>query len=200
MALWLKRPAAESAPARQIMGERLTLRLGTMADWPEWLSLRQNSRDFLEPWEPAWTADALSKQGFQRRIRRQAEDWRDGKAVSLLSFRNDDGALLGGVGLSNIRRGVAQCATLGYWIGAPFARQGYTAEAAALILNLAFDELRLHRVEAACLPHNAASLALLKGLGFRREGLARSYLKIAGRWEDHVLHALLDTEWQAAER
>ncbi len=100
-------------------------------------------------------------------------------------------ALAGGVGLSNVRRGVAETASLGYWIGEPFARPGYMTAALPLVLDFAFARLRLHRVEAACLPSNVPSRALLLRTGFQQEGYARSYLLIDGKWQDHLLFAIL---------
>jgi [ribosomal protein S5]-alanine N-acetyltransferase len=99
--------------------------------------------------------------------------------------------MLGGVTLSNLRRGVAQSASLGYWIGESYKRQGYMTESLAAALNLAFVRLGLHRVEAACLPDNKASRALLLKCGFEEEGYAREYLRINGRWQDHLLFAIL---------
>jgi ribosomal-protein-alanine N-acetyltransferase len=99
--------------------------------------------------------------------------------------------MLGGVTLSNLRRGVAQSASLGYWIGENYKRQGYMTESIAAALNLAFVRLGLHRIEAACLPDNQASRALLLKCGFEEEGHAREYLRINGRWQDHLLFAIL---------
>jgi ribosomal-protein-alanine N-acetyltransferase len=76
-------------------------------------------------------------------------------------------------------------------MGKPFAHQGYMTGAVRLMLEVAFRHLALHRVEAACLPHNQASIALLTRCGFAQEGLARGYLKIAGAWRDHLLFARL---------
>ena len=98
---------------------------------------------------------------------------------------------MGALTLSNVRRGVAQTATLGYWMGKPFARQGYMTGAVKLMLDVAFRHLWLHRIEAACLPSNQASIGLLGKCGFAPEGLARGYLKIAGEWRDHLLFARL---------
>ena len=106
-------------------------------------------------------------------------------------MRRRDDALLGGITFSNVRRGVAQSASLGYWIGAPHAHQGYMTEALSAVLDFAFDHLALHRVEAACLPDNEASQGLLLKIGFQDEGYARQYLRINGRWQDHRLFALL---------
>jgi ribosomal-protein-alanine N-acetyltransferase len=95
------------------------------------------------------------------------------------------------VTLTNIRRGVAQAASVGYWIGGPFARRGYMTAAMKALMPFSFQGLRLHRVEAACIPTNAASIALLERSGFRREGHAREYLCINGAWQDHLLYARL---------
>ncbi len=105
--------------------------------------------------------------------------------------RETDRALVGAISLSNVRRGVAQTASVGYWIGAGFTRQGFASRALAAVATFGFDELRLYRIEAACMPSNAASLGVLARCGFRQEGLARRYLRINGAWEDHILHALL---------
>jgi ribosomal-protein-alanine N-acetyltransferase len=100
------------------------------------------------------------------------------------------GTLIGGIGITNIRRGVAQAGTLGYWMGAPFAGRGLMAEALASVLDYSFGALELHRIEAACLPSNERSRRLLESAGFAREGYAEKYLKIFGEWQDHLLFAL----------
>lgn len=160
-------------------------------DWEEWAALREVSRDFLTPWEPTWPADALSRTAFNRRLRRHAAEWRDDEAYSFLSFERISGRLVGGIGLSNVRRGVAQMGTMGYWVGRPYARRGYTTESVRLLLGFAFGQLGLHRVEAACIPTNVASQGVLEKAGFTREGYARSYLRIDGKWADHILYAVL---------
>ena len=104
--------------------------------------------------------------------------------------------MVGGIGLSNIRRGVAQTATLGYWVGEVYARRGYMSEATRLTLDFAFGQLGLHRIEAACLPTNAPSRGLLEKTGFQYEGYARGYLSIDGAWRDHVLYSILRDEWR----
>ena len=108
----------------------------------------------------------------------------------------DDDTLVGGIGLSNVRRGVSETASLGYWVGEPFARQGYMRAALPLVLDFSFDRLRLHRVEAACLPTNVPSRALLMRTGFHQEGYARQYLCIDGKWQDHLLFAMLSADWR----
>jgi len=175
-------------------GERIYLRAQRAKDWRSWSRLRLSSRDFLAPWEPTWPADALTRFAYRRRVKAQIAESRQGLGYTLHIFRHQDQALLGAITLGQIRRGVALTATLGYWIGEPFARQGYMAEAMELVMRFAFRELGLHRVEAACLPSNDASQALLKRLGFREEGLARGYLRIAGEWRDHLLFARLNDD------
>ena len=109
-------------------------------------------------------------------------------------FREADDVLLGGLTLSQVKRGVSQAATLGYWMGQPYAGQGWMARAVRASTAFAFATLRLHRVEAACLPSNEASIRLLTRTSFRQEGLARAYLRINGQWHDHLLFALLESD------
>ncbi len=183
-----------------LAGERVYLRPPVQRDWRAWSGLRAESRDFLVPWEPTWAYDALTRGAFRRRLKTYRAEMRQGVTYSFLIFRRVDDVLLGGITLSNLRRGVAQSATLGYWIGAPHARQGYMSEALAAVLEFAFTRLGLHRVEAACLPNNEASRRLLLKSGFREEGYARQYLRINGRWQDHQLFAVLREDVSAAAR
>lgn len=171
--------------------ERMTLRLPQHADWRAWAALRAESEAFLAPWEPVWSADHLSRRAFTNRVYWAQRAEAQGTALPLLMIRREDQALLGAITLDNIRRGPAQAGTLGYWVGAKFARQGYMREAIRAVVHHAFTQLDLSRIEAACLPENAASRAVLEGTGFKYEGVAQSYLQIAGRWRNHVLYANL---------
>jgi [ribosomal protein S5]-alanine N-acetyltransferase len=180
---------AEQLPS--IVGDGVTLRTPQMTDFSEWAALREASRDFLTPWEPTWPADDLSRGAFRRRIRRYAEDMRSDQGYAFLIFRNSDNTLVGGLTLANIRRGVAQAGSLGYWMGQPFTGQGYMTAAVRAVIPFAFTSLRLHRLEAACIPTNNASIRLLENTGFVREGYAREYLCINGVWQDHLLYARL---------
>lgn len=180
-----------SPPAIKIEGERVFIRPAVAKDWEAWASLREASREFLVPWEPTWPADSLTRTSFQRRVRRQAAEWREDEAYSFLMFERSSGHMVGGIGLSNVRRGVAQMATMGYWVGRPFARRGYTTEGARLLLGFGFGQLGLHRIEAACLPTNVPSMGVLEKAGFTKEGYARGYLRIDGKWADHVLYGVL---------
>jgi ribosomal-protein-alanine N-acetyltransferase len=180
---------SDSMPA--IAGDGVVLRTPQMSDCSEWIVLREASRDFLVPWEPTWPVDDLTRASFRRRIKRYSEDQRGDVAYAFFIFRQHDDALLGGLTLSNIRRGCAQAGSLGYWIGAEHARQGYMTAAVGAIVPFAFGTLKLHRVEAACIPANLASIRLLEKTGFTREGFARQYLCINGMWQDHLLFAKL---------
>lgn len=179
---------------RMVEGRGVQLRHPEMRDFEEWADLRGCSRAFLTPWEPSWAPDELSRDAYRRRLRRYFEDIRDGAAYPFLVFRTTDGRLVGGVTLSRVTRGVAQMASLGYWVGEPFRRQGHTGAAVRAVLGFAFAQIGLHRIEAACLAHNAASRGLLEGVGFTQEGVARRYLRIDGAWRDHVLYALLQDD------
>jgi ribosomal-protein-alanine N-acetyltransferase len=192
MALFRTVNFTESVPALE--GNGVVLRVPEMADFAEWVELRGKSRAFLAPWEPTWPADDLTRPAFRRRLRRYAEDVRSDQAYAFFVFRQSDNALVGGLTLANVRRGVAQAGSLGYWMGAPYARQGFMSEAVRSLIPFAFGPLRLHRLEAACIPTNAASIGLLENCGFQREGLARKYLCINGLWQDHFLFALLITD------
>lgn len=178
-------------PPVLLTGTRILLRPPARRDAEAWSVLRRQSQDFLQPWEPTWPSDGATHAAFHRRRTHILEDWAARSGYGFLIFRRDDGALLGGVTLSNLRRGVARTGSLGYWIGGPHARRGYMTEAVACVLDFAFGTLDLHRVEAACLPENESSRHLLLKSGFREEGLARGYLKINGRWQDHCTFAVL---------
>lgn len=180
---------SETMPA--ILGDGITLRMPQTSDHAEWAALREASRNFLTPWEPTWPSDDLTRGAFRRRLKRYTDDQRNDLAYALLIFRNEDSALVGGITLANIRRGVAQAGSIGYWVGEPFARKGYMTAAVRALIPFSFQTLRLHRLEAACIPGNAASVALLERTGFTREGYARSYLCINGVWQDHLLYARL---------
>jgi len=175
----------------RVEGQGVVLRPPRASDYQEWRDLRAGSRQFLQPWEPTWPADDLSRAAFRRRLAAYARDRELGAAYAFFVFRSADGALSGGITLSNVRRGVAQMGTIGYWCGQPFARQGLTLAAVRVISDFAFRTLGLHRLEAACIPENKPSRDLLLKAGFAEEGFAKAYLKINGVWRDHVLFGLV---------
>lgn len=171
--------------------ERLTLRPPQHADYRAWTALRHDSAAFLQPWEPTWANDHLTRKSFTSRVYWAQRSITGGTAVPLFLIRRADAMLLGAITLDNIRRGPAQAGTTGYWIGKPFARAGYMREAIAAVVHYAFTTLDLSRIEAGCLPENTPSRRLLESCGYKYEGVAQSYLQIAGRWRNHVLYANL---------
>jgi len=175
----------------QINTERLILRLPQHADFRAWSTLRYESQDFLTPWEPTWAPDHLSRKSFANRVYWSQRSANEGTALPLFLVRRSDQQLMGAITLDPIRRGPAQTATMGYWIGQQFAREGYMSEAILALIHYAFVSLDLSRIESACLPDNVPSRGALEKCGFKYEGVAQAYLQINGRWRTHVLYSCL---------
>lgn len=177
---------------------RLSLRFPLMDHYQQWRELRKQSRAFLVPWEASWPADDLSRGAFSYRLKHYRGNVRKDNAYPLLIFKADGNKeLVGGITVSNVRRGIAQTAQLGYWIGQPHANMGYMSEAVRAVADFCFDQLSLNRLEAACLINNGPSARVLEKCGFIQEGVARKYLKINGQWQDHLLFALLRDDCQS---
>lgn len=189
------RSALVSEETPVLRGQGLTLRVPSLNDYGQWAELRAISREHLRPWEPEWARDELSQATFRRRVRHYQKDLREENSYAFLIIDTQSNTLVGGVTLFNIRRGVTQSVSIGYWIGLPHTRQGYMTRAVCLAADFVFKTLHLHRLEAACLATNTGSIAVLRKNGFRHEGLARKYLKINGKWQDHILFALLDEDY-----
>lgn len=177
-----------------VSGKGVYLRHPVMADYASWAGLRDQSREFLTPWEPVWPLDDLTRPAFRRRLRRYSRELKEDSSYPFFLFRAEDDELLGSCILSNVRRGVAQSCSLGYWVGEEFAGKGLMSEAVRALIPFAFDRLGLHRVEAACLVVNEPSQKLLRRVGFTDEGTARKYLRINGEWQDHLLFAMLASD------
>ncbi|WP_075217007.1 GNAT family N-acetyltransferase [Mongoliimonas terrestris] len=181
--------------------DRVLLRPPVLADHVAWVALREESRLFLKPWEPVWAADDLTRSAFKRRVKLYHRAAREDLGYAFFLFRVDEPhVLLGGITLSNVRRGVIQSCSLGYWMGERYAGKGYMTEAVRTIITYVFHDLKLHRLEAASIPHNTRSIRLLEKAGFSREGFARRFLMIDGRWQDHILFALLSDDPRPAPR
>ena len=178
----------------EVHGQEVLLRHPAMGDYAAWAELRAMSRQHLTVWEPQWARDELSRSAFRRRLRQYQRELREDQGYAFLIFRHAGQVLIGGLSISNVRRGVAQAASVGYWIGAPYVGRGHMTDAVKAVLPFAFATLGLHRLEAACLPHNLPSTRVLEKAGFKREGVARRYLKINGVWQDHDLFALLQDD------
>lgn len=178
----------------KLSGDRVVLREPRGADFAKWAALRRESRAFLEPWEPEWPFDELSRASFRNRVARAASQRRMRLGLGFLIFERAAGQLAGGISVGNIRHGAAETGQIGYWMGERFSGQGLMTEAVRMVAAHAFDALRLHRLEAACIPGNRRSERVLEKAGFRREGVMRSYLRINGVWQDHTLYAMISGE------
>lgn len=183
-----------------LLHEPVSLRRLTPGDYAAWAQLRGDSRTHLTAWEQEWSADDLSRSAFRRRLRFYERQARASTGLSLAIFSSDETAMVGGLSLTNIRFGAVRSGVLGYWIGAPFTKKGYGRAAVEAILRHSFHTLDLNRVEAACQPENAASKKLLERCGFAREGLARDYLRINGRWLDHEIFAITARQYSDGQR
>ena len=181
---------------KKLTGKRVFLRPPKRRDALKWQKLRMSSKSFLVPWEPSWDASSCTRRAYLRYFKNSNYLANMDKAYSFLIFKTDDKALLGGINIGNVRRGVSQSASLGYWIGEKHSRNGYMKEALKLLIPSAFVDLRLNRIEAATLEENIASRNLLKKIGFKKEGVLRKYLKINGNWRDHILYGLLESDFK----
>ena len=179
---------------KKLTGERVFLRPPKRRDALKWQKLRMSSKSFLVPWEPSWDASSCTRRAYLRYFKNSNYLANMDRAYSFLIFKTDDKTLLGGINIGNVRRGVSQSASLGYWIGEKYSRNGYMKEALKLLIPSLFVDLRLNRIEAATLEENIASKNLLKKIGFKKEGVLRKYLKINGTWRDHILYGLLEND------
>ena len=175
-----------------VKGRGVILRPPRASDYDAWSSLRQASHAYLQPWEPLWPEDDLTRAAFKRRLAIYAREMEAGNAWPFFIFADADQSLVGAITLSNVRRGVAEAGTLGYWIGQRQAGRGHATAAVRAMVSYAFDDPKLHRVEAACVPANLASRRVLEKSGFALEGQARAYLKINGDWADHLLFGVVN--------
>ena len=171
---------------------QLMLRTPVLADYEQWRDQRENSRKYLAPFEPTWGETELAPSSFKERVRRAERDAMQEAAFAFFIHDNSgaDPRLVGGINLSDVRRRVAQSVNIGYWMGETNANKGTMTKALGIALPFIFDQLQLHRANAACLVHNKRSIRVLEKNGFVQEGRAEGYLKINGKWQDHLLFGL----------
>lgn len=178
----------------QVPGSSMTLRPPANSDFEKWVTVRRESEAFLRPWEPLWPRDDLSEIGYQRRMKAYNQQRLNGWGRTYFLFSENEERLIGGISLTRITYRGAKSATLGYWMSVNDAGKGNMKKAVPALLTYAYKQLGLNRIEAACLPHNDRSIALLTGCGFQTEGFAREYLEINGIAEDHVLFSKLKAD------
>jgi ribosomal-protein-alanine N-acetyltransferase len=187
----------------RLEGERVVLRAPRATDVPQARRLLRRNAEHLRPWSPVPPAgeDPSSLTEISKAILRQRREWKRGDSfIFYVTDLHNDEAIIGRVALTGVTRGAFQNAYLGYFIDVDQQRRGLTTEAVALATRFAFDDAQLHRVQAAVMPNNDASLRVLEKVAFRREGVAERYLQIAGQWETHVLFAVTAEEWAARGR
>jgi ribosomal-protein-alanine N-acetyltransferase len=169
-------------------------------DFAAWREVRLASREWLEPWEPRpdpGSADPVTDvDAFRARCSAWERQRQFDNAYGFGLFLNADDCLLGEVSLGTVHRGPFQSATIGYWVDRRHAGNGYVPEGVALIIQFGFEELGLHRLEAAIVPRNGPSRRVAAKLGLREEGIAERFLQIDGVYEDHVRYAITAEEWQ----
>jgi ribosomal-protein-alanine N-acetyltransferase len=183
----MPRPPADTL----ITTRRLVLAPARRADYADWAALRSASRAYLEPWEPIWPYDALTRKDWNRRLSAWTGAWKAGTAYVFLIRRIGDHTLLGGLSFTQVRPWPSESASLGYWQGAIHQGRGYMREAVSAACDWAFHRLALARIEAGVVPGNERSRRVLEGAGFAEEGRAAAYLEIAGTRRDHILFGLV---------
>lgn len=197
----IRRPDAVQIPIQTVfLGNRVALRAPKPSDAKRLVEIQFDSQDFFSPWIPTPTQEIFDVSATRQRIVQERRDFRADRAYKMVFTLGPNGPIIGRVSLSQVFRGVFQNAYIGYFIDVRYKRQGLTSEAVRLALDTAFGPLRLHRIQAAIMPYNEASLALARSVGFRLEGTAERYLQIAGRWQDHCIFAITAEEWRKGEK
>jgi len=191
---------APSTPVRslELAGRRVRLATLVESDFPAWLDVRNRCRDWLIPWEPRSKGapqPAEDHASFTARCAMRERERQLGSGFGFGIFY--DGRFAGEVTLSSILRGPFQNGSIGYWIDKDFAGEGLVPESVVVMLQFAFETLRLHRIEVAIIPRNTASRRVVEKLNLRNEGVALGFLEINGEWEDHVRYAMTSEEWSA---
>ena len=174
--------------------ERCFLRLPEINDYTSWVNIRKANEKFLARWEPERDKNFYSLRLFKARVKWSIVNFKKKKIIHAFVFNREGNILIGAITLDNIRHGASHSCSIGYWIGEKYARHGFMSEVLKSVIFFAFNKFDLSRIEAATLPENAASRALLEKLGFKYEGVAQSYLKIAGRWRNHIIYSLLRSD------
>ena len=174
------------------------IRLATMveSDYEAWLGVRTRCRKWLVPWEPRSKGAPLAPEdaaSFSARCGMRERERQLGSGFGFGIFL--EGRFAGEITLSSIQRGPFQNGSIGYWIDEELAGSGLIPEAVVVVLQFAFETLRLHRIEVAIIPRNESSRRVVEKLGLRVEGVALGYLEINGEWEDHVRYAMTADEW-----
>lgn len=160
------------------------------------LEMRLANRAFFEPWEPQGSQLLYTKEGVKRDLAQRQMDWDEDRRYSFV-IESPDGRIAGGIILANIARGAFQNTNVGYYVAEEFNGRGFATEALKRVVQFAFHEAGLHRVEAGIMDHNVKSKRVVMKAGFRHEGIALRYLQIEGKWRDHHIYAITREDWEA---
>lgn len=152
-----------------------------------------DNRDFLKAFSPLRDDSFYTEAHQQALLSGQISDWKAGRGYRFyITLKEDSRRIIGSIALSNLVRGAFQSCHLGYQLDGAHAGQGFMTEAVKRIVAFGFEDLHLHRIEGNVIPRNLASRAVLEKCGFVSEGLSKKYLKINGRWEDHIHYVILN--------
>ena len=179
-----------------LTGERVLLRLPERGDVPAIVQFFRENEDFFAPTSPPRPDGFLTDAYQLARVEEARADFDADQALRLLVLLRSDGSLVGRANFTRFTRGAFHACTLGYQLGRRHQGHGFMTEALRLAIDYVFDELLMHRIEANHLPDNPRSANLLARLGFSKEGYAKDYLLIDGRWRDHVLNSLTNPHWE----
>ena len=186
-----------TVPRLRLECENSAIRPFVRGDLEALLALRLSNRDFMAPYEADRSDAFFTRAGQAREIALDTEAWAAGAGYAMaIVDRFADDRLVGRIALSNVVRGPWQNATVGYWVEQAANGRGHATNAVRLLCRFAFEHAGLHRVQPAIMPRNARSKRVVEKVGFRHEGTAMRYLKIAGGWEDHDIYALTHEEWE----
>ena len=197
--MWLRKDRKDKLSGLCLHATDIYLRPAVFSDYAQWVEVRRRNQSYLQPFEPAWPPTCLEPDFFKRRIERLSREREQDKTYAFLVFTMG-GDLSGGININNVTRGAAQMASLGYWIDEAYQGKGYMSQATNAVLYYAFSSLMLSRMNAATLPHNYRSRAMLQRLGFVEEGFAKSYIQINGARQDHILYGLNATDFLGSSR
>lgn len=175
-------------------GSPVILRHPRWSDFEAWAETRKADEDYLRPWEPDWLDGHLSRASYKIRLSKFKRFVANDSAYPFHIIRTDNDTLIGAVNLTHIERGAAQSAKLGYWVSRTHMNRGYGRAAVKALTHFAFEQLALHRIEAAVHPENAASIRVLEANRYQLEGTARGLLRINGMWADHAIYARLRSD------
>ena len=179
----------------ELLTDRLRLKVLGPDFAPQALDYYTRNHAFLSEWNPTPAADFYTLPYHQERLRVELGQINEGRLARFWLFKREDAAFataIGNLAFNNIVRGAFQSCHLGYQLDQREINQGFMTEALQCAIAFAFDEMRLHRIEANVMPRNRRSSRVLAKLGFVEEGLARRYLKINGVWEDHIHYVMLN--------